>query len=116
MSAPEVGDNRRKSERRILRIQAIAECPGHQPLAIRTLDISAGGMVIVAPLNLKPGSTFQIRLNLPVLPVDVVPFAASVKVMYSVFSSAEGGFKISVAFTYLHPASSSALTEYFNSV
>ena len=115
MSAPEDGENRRKSERRILRTQAHADFPGYQPVAIRTLDISEGGMAIVAPLNFKPGTAFQIRFNVPVLSKGVLAFTASVKVMHSVFSSAEDGFKIGLAFTNVPPASASALTQYFKS-
>lgn len=107
-------DNRRASQRYPLRTQAFVEIPGQPPFAVRTLDISSGGMAIVAAANPRRGTTFNIRLTIPVEPTGSVSFVTTAQVVHSVLSSAEDGFKVGLAFTKLEPASAEAIMQYIN--
>lgn len=113
MSAPPTDDNRRRSDRKVLRTQAYVSLPGHPPFTVRTLDISSGGMAIVASANPKPGTSFTIQFTIPVKPKGGAPFTATAKVVHSVFSSGEDGFKVGLAFTNLDPPSASAILQFF---
>jgi c-di-GMP-binding flagellar brake protein YcgR len=99
-------------DRRPLRTTANAMLPGNILVEVRTLDISAGGMAIVAPANPAIGTTFTIRVHVPLKPTGSATFDATVKVRNSVHGTAEGGFRIGLEFVHLDATARSAITKY----
>jgi len=95
-----------------MRTAAVIVFPSQQTFEVRTLDISSGGMAIVAQANPRVGAAFTIQFTIPGKPTGGVPFEARAKVVHSVFSSEENGFKIGIAFTALPAASAAALLHY----
>jgi c-di-GMP-binding flagellar brake protein YcgR len=106
MSAP--GEERRTAERKGLRVKATVILGQAQAFEVRTLDLSATGMGIVAQANPKPGMILVVRFLIPLRPSGYSPFEAKARVVHSVFSSAESGFKVGLSFTELSPASAAA--------
>lgn len=86
--------------------------PGNQRFAVRTLDISPGGLAIVASANPRPGTTCAVALALPVKPRGAVPLELRAKVVHSVFASSEGGFKIGLSFTELPANAAQAIVTF----
>lgn len=102
---------RRKFTRRALRVAATVTLSNAQTFQVRTLDIGLGGMAIVASANPKPGVTFNIRLSVP-LGHEAEAFEAKVRVVHSIFSSAESGFKIGLKFVQASQESIAVTTKY----
>lgn len=94
-----VVDNRRQFERRILRSKAFLVLPGRPHILVRTLDISVGGMGIVAPINTSPNLVCEVKFLLP-NPAAYSHIQASglAVVTHSVFASGEDGFKTGLKF------------------
>jgi c-di-GMP-binding flagellar brake protein YcgR len=111
MSTPE-GPERRKSERRGLRTTATILLGQTHSFEVRTVDISATGMGIVASANPKPGTVLDIRFSIPFPPNGQLPFESKARVVHSVFSSNESGFKIGLTFIDLPPNSAAAALRY----
>lgn len=105
------GAERRVAERRNLRVAATILLAETQTFAVRTLDISSGGLAIVAAANPRPGVQFLIRFPLAQKNGPHALFEARVRVVHSVFSSAEGGFKLGLSFVELPPASAILLIQ-----
>lgn len=114
MSAPPAASSpseRRAADRRALRTPAVVTL-GAQEFEVRTLDISPGGLGIVAGANPRPGTTFQIRFKLPLKPRGALPVALPVRVVHAVFSADEGGFKVGLMFLQLPPEVAQAIIRY----
>jgi len=95
--------DRRASDRRPLRVSARVLLPNDQSFDVRTLDIGAGGMGIVAGANPRPGTSFAIQFTLPAKANQgPMPLQVKVKVANSVLDHA--GFKIGLQFLALEPA------------
>lgn len=101
---------RRGSLRKSLRTIATVHVAG-QTVRVRTMDISVGGMAIVAAVNPPPGMTFELEFDL-LIGSRVVTIRAKAQVMHSVLSSAESGFRIGLSFLSIDPASVSAIEQY----
>lgn len=97
----ESGAERRIAPRRIIRTRATVVLSGKFTFEVRTLDISVGGMCIVAAANPTPGTPMQITCHIPVTGMGTVQIDAHAKVIHSVFSGDEEGFKIGLSFTEL---------------
>lgn len=106
------GDERRHNERRSLRGIALLLRPGQPDIPVRTLDISLGGLAIVASANPKPGLSFTIRVQLPMVKKSVFTFDAEVRVMHSVFRNVDGGFKVGLRFLAIHDKDQERVTQY----
>ena len=106
--------DRRKHDRRPLRTVARVVLPNNQAFEVRTLDIGAGGMGILAGANPKPGTGFVIQLMLPSKTAAPTPFQAKVRVANSVLGGDLGGFKIGLQFVDLEPATDSLLRQYLS--
>lgn len=102
----------RRHERRALRSQAVLLLPGGQTFPVQTLDISVGGVGVLAPANARNGTRLAIRLTLPVRPSGTTTFDAAVTVVHSVLSRHEEGFKVGLQFIDLDPRSASAIRHY----
>ncbi len=102
----------RRHERRALRSQATLLLPGGMTFPVQTVDISVGGVGVLAPANARIGTRVSIRLTLPVRPVGTTTFDAPVTVVHSVLSRREEGFKIGLQFVDLEARSASAIRHY----
>lgn len=99
MSFPDLSE-RRAHDRRPLRIVAHVLLPNDQAFEVRTLDIGAGGMGILASANPKPGTSFAIQFTLPAKAGhQAAPLQLKVKVANSILD--HGGFKIGLQFLAL---------------
>lgn len=110
MSASE--EERRVTERKPLRIRATVVLGQTQSFEVRTLDLSVGGMGIVAQANPRPGTHMGIRFMLPLKPGGYVPFEARAKVIHSVYSASEQGFKIGLVFLALNEGAAASLQRF----
>lgn len=95
-----------------MRSQAVVVLPGPREFPVRTVDISATGLGIVAAANPSVGTTFAIRFALPLKGKTPAVHEASARVVHSVFSSDEDGFKIGLLFTQLTPSCAAAIVQY----
>ncbi|MFM9917016.1 MAG: PilZ domain-containing protein [Rhizobacter sp.] len=104
--------NRRQHERRYLRGVATVVLSPKDSFEVRTLDISAGGMAIVAAANPRPGTTFSIQVSLPLRPKGFTAIEARVQVMHSILASDEQGFKVGLQFVSLDAPTAAAVIQY----
>lgn len=93
-------------------MSATVSLAGQQRFAVRTLDVGPGGLGIVAAANPKPGTGFEVEFVLPGKSRSPVPVKTSVRVIHSVFSSAEDGFKIGLSFVRLPPEVAQAISAF----
>ena len=105
-------EDRRKTERKSLRTRATVILGQTQAFEVRTLDVSAGGMAIVAQANPPPGVVLGIRFMFPLKPSGYAPFEARARVVHSVFSSAESGFKVGLSFIDLPSDAAATIAKY----
>jgi len=103
---------RRRAERKVLRTNALVILSNAQPFEVRTIDLSAGGMSIVASANPKSGTVLNIRFSVPLRTGGHTLFEAKARVIHTVFSSVESGFKIGLSFTVLPPVAASAVLQF----
>ena len=105
--------DRRAHDRRPLRIAARVLLPNDQAFEVRTLDIGAGGMGIVASANPKAGTVFAIQFVLPgKAGGGASPLQVKVKVANSVLGIDQSGFKIGLQFLGMDPASERIIRQY----
>lgn len=81
---------------------------------VRTIDLSAGGMGIVASANPRPGTVLSIRFAVPLGSRGQAMFESKARVVHSVFSSAESGFKVGLSFVELPPTSAAVAIQYLS--
>lgn len=103
--------DRRAHDRRPLRVPARVLLPNDQTFDVRTLDIGAGGMGILAGANPRPGTTFGIQFTLPAKGnAGPAQMQLKVKVAHSVLDA--GGFKIGLQFVTLDAAVERVIRQY----
>lgn len=108
----EDGADRRQTERRPLRTSATLLLPGGQTFTVQTLDISLGGIGILAPANPRPGTRLSIRVSLPARPAGLYVFDAGVEVAHSILGRDEGAFKVGLRFVSLDSRGQSAIRHF----
>ncbi|WP_157268133.1 PilZ domain-containing protein [Azohydromonas aeria] len=86
--------------------------PGGRLVEARTQDISLGGLQLVVPGSIAPGTPCDVRLLVPAIPFGVRTVTAQVEVVSLVFSGKAGGFVIGLRFTSIPEASTAALQAY----
>ena len=91
---------RRAHERRPLHAPAKLMLTGKRIVDVRTVNLSAGGVALIAPENLPIGTACEIRLELPTKEAGKFTLYLGVLVMNTVFSSREDGFKTGLKFTH----------------
>jgi c-di-GMP-binding flagellar brake protein YcgR len=111
-SSPEQSANRRVADRRALRTSAHIELPGGQYVEVRTVDISSTGIAFIASANPRNGTSFSLSFAVPEKPKGQILCEVRVKVVNSVYSAREGGFRIGVLFTNLDPVAATAIKEF----
>lgn len=105
---------RREAPRRALRRPAWFLLPGVRRLEVRTLDISAGGLAVVAPANPPVGMACTIRLTIPTRNSSAEVIEPRVKVMQSLWSTADEGFKVGLRFQDLSSAHARLIRDYMD--
>jgi c-di-GMP-binding flagellar brake protein YcgR len=86
--------------------------PGRRIVEARTLDISAGGLRVVAPANLPITSLCNVRLRIPGIPSGVHTVMARARVASNVFSGRESGFLLGLSFTEIARPARAAVERY----
>ena len=112
---PDALDDRREAPRRVLRRPASMVLPGNQLVQARALDISRSGMAIVAPANPPVGMACGLRIALPArdgTPQEIEP---RVKVIQSLWSAIDNGFKVGLRFQELSPELQRLIREFVES-
>lgn len=112
ISSPTPGSERRQHRRAVLRCPAQMLLPGAGPIEVRTVDISAGGMGIVAAVNPPSGVTCLLRMSIPLKPQGSAVIDVQAKVTHSVFGNSENGFKVGLQFTNLSESATSAIDKF----
>jgi c-di-GMP-binding flagellar brake protein YcgR len=107
------GAERRQHERKVLRGSAQLQIAGRPMLAVRMLDLSAGGVGIVSPINLpvKTGCTLRFPLHLQSRGTTTVVEIPSA-VTNSIFSGAEDGFKLGLMFKGISVEAAELITQF----
>lgn len=98
------GMERRAHERRPLRTTVELLLPGRAPVAVRTTDISIGGIGLVVSANPPVGLEMDLRIPLPQPGGAVKTVSAHGRVQHSVFSRREEAFCVGLVF--LRPSDS----------
>ena len=106
------GADRRQQQRKFLRANAEVLLPGNAPIAVRTLDISIGGLGVISPYNLPQGAACIIRIAPPAQPRGVPSINVDASIMHSIFTIRESGFMIGLRFGDLTPEAVHAVTHY----
>ena len=101
--------NRRASARAALR-QPATVAYAETAVAVHTVDVGQGGLCLLAPRPIAPGTRCTIAFALP-FPEGPVEVSASLKVVYSSYVAAEQ-FKIGTVFTVLDDATARLLERY----
>ena len=99
----------------MLRRVATLLLPGNQTLDVRTIDISTGGMGIIASANPPIGMACGLRVALPGGTAGTVTLELRVKVRQSMFSAKDDGFKVGLGFVDLNPAHERSIRQYVES-
>lgn len=104
-----VGNEQRKSPRKILKVRAVVAMDGAAPMQVRTSDVGANGLSVTVPHPLNGGETGQVAFDL-LVEGRPVPIQARVKVMYCIFSGGE--FKTGFQFLNLDLNAMTQLTRF----
>ena len=97
------GPEQRQHARRMFRTTAQLVVSGSPPFGVRTLDISAGGMAILATVQPPRGLNCTVLLSLPQTGREPVAMALPVTVAHSIFARGEEGVKVGLSFNGLAP-------------
>ncbi len=103
---------RREQMRRTFRRNATLLLPAGVEVTVRTLDISLGGLGIVAAANPPNGLVCGIRLPLTGRRGEPVALELRVRATQGVFSAADHGFKVGLAFVAPDAAQQRLLREF----
>lgn len=106
------GSERRHHERKPLRVPAELLFPTHPPLPVRLLDVSAGGVGVLASANPPLRARLTVRFSVPGPAKAASVVEAQVQVAHSVLSGTHGGFVVGLQFTLLSPQSSMAIIKF----
>lgn len=92
------GIESRANARRPLRTRGVLLFSGNQPIPIRTLDVSLGGLCLVAEIAIPAKIMGQLEMNVPVGGGNFEKMQVNIQVMHSIFCNKEDGFRIGVFF------------------
>lgn len=114
IAQPPAGSEQRNHLRKMFRSAAQIRTPNGELLQVHTLDISVGGLSVVASVNPKPNTTYIVYFNIPIKPFGRITAEAQAMVVHSIFSSSESGFRIGLQFNKLSPEAYAAITQFVN--
>ncbi|MCX9157363.1 PilZ domain-containing protein [Niveibacterium sp. 24ML] len=116
MDPSKPSSDRRQNERKPLRTTSYLRLPGSRPTAVRSVDISLGGMSIIATANPPSKTSCVLRVGLPAGAQGIKLVEVEAKVLHSVFSGREDGFKVGLSFVNLGAEARQAISSYLSSV
>jgi hypothetical protein len=90
---------RRRLDRKALRCNAWLLRGAGQPVSVRTLDLNAGGIGLVADFNPRNGETCKVLLAAPSDPRGGPAIELDAIVAHSILNSREGAFVVGLRFT-----------------
>ena len=108
MSEADSGIERRRAFRKMIRTR-VTITQGENQFTAQSFDLSSGGIGLILPINPPYGLMLSLRFVVPKKPRGTALVEAAGKVVHSIFSADEGGFKVGVNFTSLNDASKAAL-------
>jgi c-di-GMP-binding flagellar brake protein YcgR len=111
---PTGGIEQRKHKRKAFRSTAQLRIASGEILHVHTLDISAGGVSIVAAMNPKLKMSCVVLLNLPTNPFEKTTIKVPAIVVNSIYNSSESGFRIGLMFANVAPESQEIVTRFVN--
>jgi hypothetical protein len=103
-----LGPERRRVERKVFRGSAHLLLPSRELVQVRTIDISPGGIGLVAPSNLPADIVCEVRFRAPLQGERLEMLLARGRIAYSILSGKENGFLVGFQFTDI-PAPALAL-------
>ena len=106
------GQELRQHARRVLRTTAQLIVAGSPPFPVRTLDISAGGMAILATVQPPRGLNCTVLLSLPQTGREPVVVELPVTVAHSIFARGEEGVKVGLSFNGLAPDNAAVIQKF----
>ena len=109
-----LGSERRQGDRKLFRSPAQLLLPSRELQRVRTLDISVGGIGLVASTNLPLNAVCEIKFRTPVKSDRIEMLLARGRVAYSILSGKENGFLVGLQFTDIPPASLALIKRYMN--
>lgn len=112
MNLPSSGIEQRVHLRKALRVNAELIAPGAPVFPVRTMDISAGGIGVIASLNPPSGLHVIVRMRIPARAGAPLPVEVAAQVTHSVFMTTENGFKVGLRFVEPAPAVSAAVAQF----
>ncbi|EXJ14765.1 hypothetical protein D779_2134 [Imhoffiella purpurea] len=86
--------------------------PEHRSFVVYIVDISAGGVRVVAPINPRVGTVFVLRIRLPLRPSGSLPVETRVSVAHSILTGEEDGFVLGLTFLELPNVARNAILDY----
>lgn len=105
----------RQYGRRVLHANARLFVADMMPIDVRTLDLSQGGMAIIAPFNPEAYTGGSIRFPLKFTGSPLVHLEAMATMMNSVYSGHYQGFRIGMQFNDLSDKVKSLIVRYIES-
>lgn len=105
---------RRISDRRPLRTQAVAWTADGKAMKVRTLDVSPGGMALSSATNPNQGTVLSIQFSIPKVTNGATVVKVRGEVTYSVLSGEVGGFKVGVRFSDVPQEAAEAIAGYIH--
>jgi c-di-GMP-binding flagellar brake protein YcgR len=103
---------RRRLERKALRCNAWLRRGGGAPVAVRTLDLNAGGIGLVAEFNPNRGEACRVLLASPSQPRGAAAIEIDATVVHSILNSREGAFTVGLRFATLSAEQSRVVAQY----
>lgn len=110
------GADRRQAKRTLFRSHAELLLPNRDPIDVRTVDISNGGVGVVGSLNLQPSLLCEIRLHFRRIPIGMEHVAMQAQIAYCVLSGREQGFLIGLQFVDPSQDALKAIERYIKSI
>jgi len=89
---------KRANMRHALRTRGTLFFTGNQPIPIRTLEISLGGMSVVSEISIPVKIMGQLEINVPVGKGNFEKMQVNIQIMHCIFCNKEDGFKIGLVF------------------
>lgn len=109
-----LGPDRRRENRKVFRGPAQLLLPNREVQRVRTLDISLGGIGIVASSNLPKDAVCEIKFRAPLLGNRVEMLVARGRIAYSILSGKENGFLVGLQFTDIPPGTQALIRRFVN--
>jgi len=109
------GIDSRAQARRTLRTRGTLFFTGNQPIHIRTLDVSLGGLCLVSEIAIPAKIMGQLEMNMPVGNGKFEKMHVNIQIMHSIFCNKEDGFRIGILFLKPPAKLTAIIQKMFNS-